>query len=333
MARVIKAGQDKAKAPRRPLPPRIGQPGRPVIEKEVYWAQQEAARIQEEAEEERERILAEGKRQAAQAREEAQAQGAQEAFAQAAQEALAAFRHRAERYAEAADDIRLLALEVVKKILGAEPQLGPRAVEAILERGLSRLRARRRLRVQVPDARLSALSRERPALLAALKREPDLVLEAAFDVSPGFARVVTEVGGALCSEQTALDALAEAVNVDEQAIAPPPRSAIYPIGKEEGEKDEATLALSRPQRERPKADARAKKPVPRRGGIGLAVTTPEVHVPDIQAGESARVRPLDEADPDATMALDVSDLQEELSQVESAGDDLDLYADDSVPEP
>lgn len=331
MARVIKAGGEGARAPRRPVP-RMGQPGRPVIEKEVYRAQQEAAEIQARAEQARDRILAEGKQKAAQAREEAQAEGAQEAFAEAAQEALAAFRHRAERYAEAADDIRTLALEVVRKVLGADPQLSKDAVDAVLDRGMARLRARRRLRVQVPENRLVALGKERPALLAALKREPDLVLEAQADVSPGFARVVTEVGGALCSEQTALDQLAQAVDVDEQAVAPRPRSALHSLPDEaalpavsDDDDDEATEAHGQSARRR-------AAPLNRRGGIGLAVTTPEVHVGDIQPGP--RVRSLDSADPDETMQLDASDLQRELSEVEVEGndDDLDLFADESLTE-
>ena len=53
-------------------------------------------------------------------------------------------------------------------------------------------------------------------MMKALDAEPDLVIEDADDVGDGFARVVTEVGGALCSESTALDALAVAVDVHEQ---------------------------------------------------------------------------------------------------------------------
>src|SRR5437764_12853280 len=52
--------------------------------------------------------------------------------------------------------------------------------------------------------------------MKALQSEPDLVVEDSDDVGVGFARVVTEVGGALCAEETALDALAMSVNVREQ---------------------------------------------------------------------------------------------------------------------
>jgi flagellar biosynthesis/type III secretory pathway protein FliH len=214
MARVIKAGAGQK--PARPATRVIVDAGaKKVIEREVYQAKQDAEHILMRAEQARQEIIAEGKKQAAQAREEAMARGAAEAFAAAATEALTAFRKRAERYGEAADDIRVLALEVVKKILGGDPDLGQADVERIMQRGMAQLRARRRLRLQVSERRLGELAHERPNLMKALQNEPDLVVEAVDDVNVGFARVVTEVGGALCAEQTALDALSEAVNVKE----------------------------------------------------------------------------------------------------------------------
>lgn len=215
MARVIKhgAGQKTARPATRVI---VDAGAKKVIEREVYQAKQDAEHILKRAEEERQRLLAEGKRQAAQAREEAMARGASEAFASAAAEALTAFRRRAERYAEAADDIRVLALEVVKKVLGNHPDLGPNDVDRILQRGMAQLRARRRLRLQVSGRRLGELGSERPNLMKALQSEPDLLVEGVDDVGLGFARVVTEVGGALCAEETALDALSRAVNVREQ---------------------------------------------------------------------------------------------------------------------
>lgn len=335
MARVIKAGPEGAKAQRRPVP-RIGQAGRPVIEREVFRAQQEAAEFAARAEAERERVLAEGRQKASQAREEAQAEGAQEAFAEAAQEALKAFRHRAERYAEAADDIELLALEVVRKVLGADPQLSKAARKAVLDRGMARLRARRRLRVQVPEARLVALKKERPILMASLEKEPDLVIEAQADVSPGFARVVTEVGGALCSEQTALDQLAQAVNVDEHAVAPRPQSSVYALDARlpsvgDDEEDEPTANLQAPPPRAAPAREQQLPPTTRRAGVGLAVTSSEVNLGHVRSG--GRARPLTYPDPEATQQLDLSDLQRELSEAEpdEADDDLDLFADESLP--
>lgn len=215
MARVIKhgAGQKTARPATRVI---VDAGAKKVIEREVYQAKQDAEHILKRAEEERQRLLADGKRRAAQAREEAMARGASEAFASAAAEALTAFRRRAERYAEAADDIRVLALEVVKKVLGNHPDLGPNDVDKILQKGMAQLRARRRLRLQVSGRRLGELGSERPNLMKALQSEPDLLVEGVDDVGLGFARVVTEVGGALCAEETALDALSRAVNVREQ---------------------------------------------------------------------------------------------------------------------
>lgn len=344
MARVIKASGGKADSPRRPAA-RLGAPPahkRQIIEKEVYKAQVRAQEIRKEAEEERERILVEGKRHAAQLREEAQSEGAAEAFAQAAAEALTAFRHRAARYADAADDIQLLALEVVRKILGHSPKLSERAVLAIIEQGMNRLRARRKLRVQLPESRLMALNRERPALVAAIHKEPDIVLETVTDVSAGFCRVVTEVGGALCSEQAALDTLAESLNVDEKAVAPAPKSALSRLDEEhprddddDDDDDDKTEARRPAPSPRP---PKSPRPVTNYRGVGLSVTAPDLVMPGLQDIQVAgpRVRPLDDAhDPDATMSLDVQDLREELDERRSNDDDddeLDLHVDDSLPE-
>jgi flagellar biosynthesis/type III secretory pathway protein FliH len=220
VARVIKGGGGGGPGGQKPPRPAtrviVDAGAKKFIERAVFAAKQDAEHILKRAEEERHAILADGKKAAARAREEAMARGASEAFALAASEALAAFRKRAERYGEAADDIRALALEVVKKVLGTEPDLGPKDVDKILQKGMAALRARRRLRVQVSAQRLGELAHERPNLMRALQSEPDLVIEAVDDVGLGFARVVTEIGGALCAEETALDALSGAVNVREQ---------------------------------------------------------------------------------------------------------------------
>jgi flagellar biosynthesis/type III secretory pathway protein FliH len=355
MARVIKGSGGPKAAPQR-RPQRGGGPRR-VLQKAVYNAKQQAEDIKREAEEERERLLAEGKRRAAQLREEAQAEGAAEAFAEAAAEALTAFRRRAQRYAEAADDVRYLSLEVVRKILSHPPQLSERAVEVIVDQGMNRLRARRKLRVQRPRPRLDALSRERPALLDALHREPDLLLEATDDVSEGYCRVVIEVGGALCAEQAALDSLAEALEVNEQAVAPRPQSRLDHI--DDDDDDESTQALP--------ADGDEAGTDARRsgyGGVRLSVTAPDHKLPDladVKIGAGERARPLGSGDPEATMALDVSELRGELAGGEPTpaaeeaapeaddeyeyeyvdededeeyedDDDLDLFADDSLPD-
>jgi flagellar biosynthesis/type III secretory pathway protein FliH len=219
VARVVKAGEGAAR-PARPATKVLAQADvKKVIDKELYLAKQEAEELLRKGDEERRQILTDGRKQSALAREEAMTRGASTAFAQAAQEALEAFRRRGERYGEAADDIRVLALEIARKILGNEPDLGPNDVERILQKGLYQLRARRRLRVQVCAGRKEELGFERPNLMKAVAAEPDLLVEDADDVRRGYARVVTEVGGALCAEDNALDALARAVNVHEQPRA------------------------------------------------------------------------------------------------------------------
>ena len=217
MARVIKAGAGAQTArPARPATRVLAQADvKKVIEKEMYLAKQEAEELLKRAEDERRALLAQGKQYAAQAREQAMTLGASQAFATAAQEALGAFRARADRYDEAADDIRVLAIEIATKLLGTRPDLGGGDIDTIVHRGLAQLRAKRKVRVLVPPGRRSQLQDERPNLMKAVEAQPDVLVEEAADVGHGFARVVTEVGGALCAEDSAMDALAQAVNVHE----------------------------------------------------------------------------------------------------------------------
>lgn len=335
MARVIKAGgQGGARPARAPARVVVETGGKKVIERAVYQARQDAAHILKRAEDERQKRLADGKRKAAQAREEAMARGASEAFAAAASEALAAFRRRAERYGEAAEDIRALAMEVARKILGTDPDLGQRDVEKILQRGLAQLRARRRLRVQVSPRRLGELALERPNLMKALQSEPDLVVESTDDVGLGFARVVTEIGGALCAEEIALDALSLAVNVREQPRGPGTTAKISrpqntslrsdvpdAVVEEDDDGEEDTMQMAARQRtatsdredesldevsaDEDEASERASRPGDRKD----RVRTGQVVAP---ARPATRVVPI---------SADASEKEEE---------DLDLFTDDAV---
>ena len=310
MARVIKAGgdaprADKARSSRRSSA-RVGQSGRPVIEKVVFRAQQEAADKRVAAEEKRDRILAEGRQKAHQAREEAQVGGAAEAFAEAAKEAILAFRHRAERYGEAASDIEILALEVVKKVLGQTPALSNEQVQEVLHAGLTRLRARRRLRIQIPESRLEELKTERSVLISALEKEPDLLLEAQLDVNPGFARVFTEAGAALCAESDALDLLAEALEVDENAAAtatPQPETAEVSVTSDAGPNTvsapaETAISSDRPQKSKVRKSDSSARPLAPRQGRRAAKPLPPSQRPEKSARSApakngnVRVRPL-----------------------------------------
>jgi len=362
VARVIKGsggGQPRA-APQRAAGKRR------VLEKEVYRAKQEAEQIKKDAATEVEGILHEGKRAAAQQREEAQADGAAEAFAHAAAEALTAFRSRAERYGEAADDIRVLALEVVHKVVGHTTKLPADKIDTILEEGMDLLRARRKLRLQLPEDRLTALQQERPALITALHREPDLLLESADDVSQGYCRVVTEMGGALCAEQTALDTLAEALEVDEQAVAPAPHSARNDVAdaiadddadedaneddeyeyvdEDEVEDDEYEYVdASEDDDDDGEDDNDDDDGVPDSTQVLAHRPTklrPGRERDPVQAGARARARALGasglDTGPEETEALVGGDLRADLdkrrpSDDEDDEDDLDLFADDSLP--
>lgn len=306
MARVIKGTRDGAQ---KRAPAQAG--GRKVIAREVYNAQRKAQEIAAAAEAERAQRLVEGKRQADQMREEAMAEGAAEAFAQAATEAIEVFRRRAARYSEAAEDVRVLAMEVVRRLIGRDVPLDADTIDRIVFEGIAALRAHRKLRLQVAPARLAALSTERPALLAALDAEPDLLLEDASDVNAGYARVVTEIGGALCAEDTALDLLTDALGVTE---APAPAAVDL----------EETPALGSPSIDISSLPAAHMRADPEATAFIQAPT----QLLDPSAPLAPHALPPDaaSADSERTMALDVRQLRAEgLSPA-----DIDLFADDNV---
>lgn len=356
MARVIKAGGGNEAQPERAVPRHVvAQSGkRPVIEKDLYEAQLRAAEIRKAAEREREHVLEEGKRRAARLREEAQSEGAAEAFAAAAAETLAAFRRRAERFGEASDDVRVLAREVVRKVLGVPTQLAQERVESILSDGMKQLRARRKLRVQLSGARLSALAHERPTLLGALQSEPDIVLEAVGDVSAGYCRIVTEVGGALCSEKTALETLAEGLRVVESPRAgPPPRGATVVPPRISSDDDEEPTTNRRTGSAGSMLSSRVGRSVVRAAPVSRS-RPPALARNDLSRSDrnpvSDRVRPAPAGDDDieATMHLNVQELREELRRgpppqgsggsAESSDEDwdvdgLDLHVDDVLRKP
>lgn len=327
MAKVIKAGQGAPK-PRPPSAP-LGPGKKKVIEKEVYRARQEAADIIAEAEQEQQAVLQEGQQRAHQAREEAMLEAAEEAFAEAAKEALAAFRSRAERYAEAADDIRVLAFELARKILGNKVGLDDSQVDDVIRDGMNSLRAKRTLRMQLPQVRVDALQRERPMLMAALSREPDLLVIAATDVNEGFCRVVIEPGAALCTEQEALDLLADALHIEEQAVAPEPEAIQLPdvdhqddagTARSAGVADETRALPKRPSRQ---PVGRPNTGVHRLDGDGGSMVRPGTGRAVVPTGGTG-VRALEAAkDTESTMALDISQLRSEFAaDDESTGDGL-----------
>ncbi len=339
MARVIKAGAGAAR-PARPATRVLAQADvKKVIEKELFLAKQEAEELLKKADVERREILTAGKRQAALTHEEAMTRGASAAFAQAAEEALVAFRKRADRYAEAADDIRTLALEIAKKLLGNDPDLAAKDVERILQSGLTKLRAKRKVRVQVSSGRRSDLAFERPNLMKAVDAAPDLLLEDADDVRQGFARVVTEVGGALCAEESALDAVALAVNVKETPRERGGRSggvtqSAHRLGEEE-ELPDAGVDEDEPADERdedlPQAavdededdDEEATRALPPRGVAPRASLVPQGNLDDRVAPVRIEVRGRA-----ATRVLALDEREQLVEKAKTGGPRVDLGADD-----
>ncbi len=206
--RVIKSqkGDSQPSTPAAPATaPRFS--GARVIEGEIYQAQKTAQEIRAKGEQDRKARLIEGKRQAALVQEETMSKAAAEAFAKAANEAIAIFQRRAKVYEDAAADIRVIALEIVQKILGTIQKLPPNQIDDVLKEGIKQLRARRCLRLQMCKEQKDKFSQNEQSLFGKITALPDFKIEEVADVKPGFIRVVTDVGSALCEEADAIKSL------------------------------------------------------------------------------------------------------------------------------
>ncbi len=208
MARVIKR-QTKtdltAVTPSKTVPRSSGER---VIEKDTYKAQIRVREILQEGNEKIKDRRLEGKKLALQAEEEAMTKGAVEAFAKASSEAIDIFKKRSARYKEAQEDIKVLALEIVTKILGNTLKLPDEQIDQIIEAGIGKLQGHRRLKLQFPSKRLQELTEQKEPAIHRVQNEPDFQLEEVTDVKEGFLRVVTDIGSMLCTEKQALAVLA-----------------------------------------------------------------------------------------------------------------------------
>ena len=207
MVRVIKAPKESLKPSKVIIESDRVVGGGRLIEGDVYRAQQRAREILKEGEQERKRRLAKGKQEVALAREEAMAKGAVEAFETVAREALIIFKEKAGRYADVEKDVRLLAEEVAKKILGSPLSLSSDVLDKMTKAGIHKLKMRRQLKIQFAKGRLKELNEEAPVLVKQVQSEPDFEMGESSDVKRGFVRVLTEVGSALMEESLAMETL------------------------------------------------------------------------------------------------------------------------------
>ena len=162
MARVIKAGAAGAgQKPRPATRVHVDAGPKKVIERAVYQAKQDAEHILMRAEQERHALIADGKKQAAHAKEG-------RCRADRPRRSRRPRARRSPRSASARSAMRRRATTCassrsrsIRKILGGDSDLGPAQVDKILQRGIAQLRARRRLRLQVSHKRLGELGSER----------------------------------------------------------------------------------------------------------------------------------------------------------------------------
>ena len=213
MARVIKNIKDEAEeqAPKVVVTEAKQISGGRLIDRDVYKAGQLAKQIEKDGEVERKRRLSEGLKTIALANEEAMVHGATDAFAEAAKAAITVFRNKAHRYVDVESDLRVLVQEIVQKILGAPPPLDSKEYDAMIAKGVLKLRGHRRIKLEFPPGQLAQLKTENSQLMAGLEKEIDFDLEEVPNVPAGHVRVVTDVGSALCQQSAAIQSLSQII--------------------------------------------------------------------------------------------------------------------------
>ncbi len=189
MAKIIK-GTEKPTAPVKKSP---------IMKGSLYREQQEIEALYAQAEQDRKKIISEGKQQAASAKEQAQIEGANQAFAEASKQALALFVERAKYCIDLKGQLKQLSDEISQKILGGKLTLPKPDQEKILQASINKLRSRRKLKIQA--ANISSLEK--------LRQLPEFEIEAGTDLPAGFLRMTTEVGSSLWDEKAAIPKITE----------------------------------------------------------------------------------------------------------------------------
>lgn len=209
MGRIIKGPKDStSKAERSPTPEPVkyAEGGR-IIEKDVYKAQILARDILKEGELARKRKLADARRITTQAKEEALASSAAEAFNETAKNTIEIFAERSRYLSDVAEDVRALSSEIAQKILGGPLKLDVKEQNEIVKNGVHKLRTKRKVTIQCKTGSLQSIELKAPGLLNRIEQEPDIDIEEIGDIKPGYFRIVTDAGAALCDESVAITAL------------------------------------------------------------------------------------------------------------------------------
>jgi hypothetical protein len=184
MAKIIKTNEKPI------LPPKKS----PIIKGSLYRELQDIEALRAQAEQDRKRIIAEGKQQAISAKEQAMTEGANQAFAEASEQALNIFVDRAKYCVDLMGQLKQLTDEISQKILGGKLTLPKEDQDKILQASVRKIRSRRKLKIQA--ASITGLEK--------LAQLPDFEVEAVTDLPAGFLRIVTEVGSSLWDEKAAM---------------------------------------------------------------------------------------------------------------------------------
>ncbi|MBI2897038.1 MAG: type III secretion system stator protein SctL [Deltaproteobacteria bacterium] len=207
MSKVIKG--DPADSTPTPTSPR----GRAVIiPSAVYDAEARAEQILAAARRHADEIVAQARAEWTRIREEAAEQGRSEGQEEAVGLLARAQGVRARLLADAEEDIARLAVQIARKILGAELALGPDAIGRIVSSALGSARLGRSIVVRAHPDDLHGLEASRPTLLAAAGRSEGLVLRADPSIGRGGCIVESELGTIDARLDTQLDAIERALS-------------------------------------------------------------------------------------------------------------------------
>jgi type III secretion protein L len=190
-----------------------------VIPAEVHDAHLQARRLLGEARTEAARIVAGADAAREAARLEGQGRGREEGFAEVTSLLVRARAVAAAARAEAAADLRTLAVRIAEKVLGHALLAAPELAGDLAAAALQAARHQRDITLRVHPDDLAAVAGARPRLKELLLRAPDLALRADPTVGRGGCVVETEVGVIDARLETQLEAI-------ERALADAPAGAL-----------------------------------------------------------------------------------------------------------
>lgn len=237
MPKVIKQGSSflgqatrEQPQPQRPVIPAPPLRKKPIIEREVVGATQEAIEIRQRAESEAQRIVEEAEEQAYQMRQNGFEEGRQEGLAQHTQQITQSLLRIRKMEEELEPTYVGLIRECVQRVLGLELKTSPDAIVGVVRAALSDARQQREIIVRVNPVDAEVLQKQRNRLLEMLARADSIAIREDAAVSRGGCIVVTELGTIDASLERQLDALEAALMAElaESGALPEEESELDP---------------------------------------------------------------------------------------------------------